>query len=287
MLLTSGRILAQLNQHFSGEIKLIFQPAEEVLPGGAKGMIEAGVLQNPNVQAITAQHVLPSLECGKVGFRAGRIMASGDEINIRLKGKGGHAAMPESINDTVLIASQIVVALQQIVSRLAPPSVPTVLSFGRFIADGLHNIIPEEVLIQGTFRTYDENWRAQAKEHIRRIAMKTAEAYGAKAEVVIDDGYPFLVNDTALTKIASEAAVEYVGHDNVVEMAQRMTTEDFAHYSQQLPACFYRLGTGSLKKGISAGLHSPHFDIDEGCLETGSGLMAWVAIRQINSLNEI
>jgi amidohydrolase len=287
MLLTAGRILTQMNQHYNGEIKLIFQPAEEILPGGAKGMIDAGVLKNPEVQAITAQHVLPSLECGKIGIRPGQCMASGDEIDIRVTGTGGHAALPNSINDTVLIASQIVVSLQQVVSRFAPPMVPTVLSFGRFIADGFHNVIPAEVIIQGTLRTFDEIWREQAKEHIKRIACKIAEAHGAQAEVMINNGYPVLMNNQLLCGLAMDAAIEYVGRDNVVEMEQRMTTEDFAHYSQHIPACFYRLGTGSIKKGISAGLHSPHFDIDEGCLETGSGLMAWIALNQLKSLNNI
>jgi amidohydrolase len=284
MLLTAGRILNDLNQHFEGTIKLIFQPAEEVLPGGALGIIESGALLNPDAKAMIAQHVLPTLESGKIGFRPGAFMASGDEINIRVKGRGGHAAMPDQINDTVLVAAQIIVNLQQIVSRLAPPSIPTVLSFGRVQANGLHNIIPDEVLIQGTFRTFDEKWRSKAKEHIINIATHTAAASGAKAEVLIDHGYPFLVNDIALTQIAAEAARVYAGPENVVELEQRMTTEDFAHYAQHMPSCFYRLGTGNTNKGISAGLHSSNFDIDESSLELGSGLMAWIALEQLRQL---
>ncbi len=282
MLLTAARILQQIRSNFQGTVKLIFQPAEEVLPGGALGMMAAGALKNPDASVIMAQHVLPSLESGTVGFRPGAFMASGDEVNILVKGSGGHAAMPESLNDTVLAASQIVVALQQIASRLAPPAVPTVLSFGRIIAEGLHNIIPNEVLIQGTFRTFDEQWRKAAKEHIVRIAENTARALGCTAEVRIDKGYPFLVNDQHLTHGAMQAAIEYLGSDKVVELDLRMTTEDFAHYSQQLPACFYRLGTANKTKGITAGLHTAEFDIDEESLETGSGLMAWLALSQLS-----
>ncbi len=284
MLLTAGRILHEIRHDFRGSITLIFQPAEEVLPGGALGVIDSGVLQQPRAAAILGQHVLPSLESGKIGLRSGPFMASGDEINIRVKGRGGHAAMPEAIHDTVLIASQIVVSLQQLVSRMAPPSVPSVLSFGRLIADGLHNIIPDEVLIQGTFRTFDETWREKAKGHIRQIAEHTAAAAGAAAEVNIDQGYPFLENDAGMSQIAFEAARQFVGPENVMELDMRMTTEDFAHYAQIMPACFYRLGSGNKEKGIQAGLHTSDFDIDESSLQTGSGMMAWMALQQLNDL---
>lgn len=281
MLLVAGRILNDLKNHFNGSVKLLFQPAEEKLPGGALGMIEAGVLQTPDVLSLTGQHVLPTLEAGKVGFRTGAFMASTDEITIHIIGNGGHAAMPDQINDTVLIASQVVVALQQIASRMAPPLIPTVLSFGRMIADGAHNIIPAEVLIQGTFRTFDETWRAKAKELIRQIATHTAAASGAKAVVEIQDGYPVLMNDQKLTLAAIEAAKEFLGKENVILIDQRMTAEDFAWYTHHVPSCFYRIGTGNASKGISAGLHTPHFDIDEAMLEHGSGLLAWMAISQL------
>lgn len=284
MLLTAGRIIFEMRQHFSGIIKLIFQPAEEMLPGGALGMIDAGVLEKPKVSAIIGQHVHPSLEAGMIGFKAGPFMASGDEINIKVKGKGGHAAMPEAIDDTVLIASQIVIGLQQIVSRHAPPSIPTVLSFGRLIANGFHNIIPDEVIIQGTLRTFNEAWRQKAKDHIIQIAQNTAAASGAIAEVQIDHGYPFLVNNDKLTSIAMEAAITYLGSENVVQLEQRMTTEDFGHYSHRIPACFYRLGTGNTRNNITSGLHTPTFDIDETSLETGSGLMAYMALQQLNKI---
>ncbi|NOU46307.1 MAG: amidohydrolase [Bacteroidales bacterium] len=284
MLLSAGRILQEMRQHFNGTVKLIFQPAEEKLPGGAVEIIRAGGLENPGPDQIIGQHVLPTLESGKVGFRSGAFMASGDEINIRVIGKGGHAAMPEKINDTVLIASQIVVNLQQVVSRFASPLIPTVLSFGKIVANGAHNVIPSEVLIQGTFRTFDETWRAKAKEHIIRIAQQTAAAGGAKAEVMIEQGYPFLWNDEVTTRTAKLAAIEYLGKENVIDLDQRMTTEDFAWYSQQLPACFYRIGTRNESQHITSDLHTATFDIDENILETGTGLMAYIALKQLSNL---
>lgn len=283
MLLTAARILHELRNHFEGSVKLIFQPAEEKLPGGALEMIEAGVLKNPEVTSIYGQHVLPSLESGKVGFRSGPFMASSDEINIRIFGRGGHAAMPHLLTDTILAASQVIVALQQLSSRHAPPLVPTVLSFGSISGNGAHNVIPDEVLIKGTFRTFDEQWRAEAKNLIRNIATHTALAVGAQAEVDITDGYPVLVNDEQTTVAAMKAAREYMGEDQVVAIESRMTAEDFAWYTQQLPACFYRIGTANPSKGITANLHTPDFDIDESMLEQGSGLMAWMAYRRLSA----
>ncbi len=291
MLLTAARILNELRAHFEGSVKLVFQPAEEKLPGGAIGMIEAGVLKNPEVETMIGQHVLPTLEAGKVGFRPGSFMASSDEINIRIYGKGGHAAMPHLLTDTILAASHVVVALQQISSRHAPPLVPTVLSFGAIIGNGAHNVIPDEVFIRGTFRTFDEQWRATAIDLIRSIAMHTAQAAGAQAEVDITDGYPVLVNDEQNTLAAMKAAKEYLGEDQVVTLESRMTAEDFAWYTQYVPACFYRIGTANSAKGITANLHTPEFDIDESMLEQGSGLMAWMAYKRLstglNTVNSI
>ncbi len=281
MLLTAARILKQIEPQLHGQVKLIFQPAEEKLPGGALGIIKDGGLLNPAPFSITGQHVFPNLECGKVGFKSGPYMASADEITITIKGKGGHAAMPDQINDTVLTAAQLIVNMQQVVSRFAPPGIPSVLSFGRVIADGIFNIIPNEVLIQGTFRTFNEEWRALAKQHIQNIAENTAKSTGTIAEVQIEDGYPFLINDAETTETARAAAIEYMGSENVVELSQRMTAEDFAWYSQQMPACFYRIGTANINKGITSNLHSPTFDIDEDSMEHGSGLMAWMAVYQL------
>jgi len=280
-LLGATRILEELNHNFEGTLRLIFQPSEEKFPGGALAMINDGVLENPRPDKIFGQHVLPTLEAGKVGFKAGRYMASTDEIYLTVKGKGGHAATPELNTDTVLIASHIVVALQQVVSRSAPPGIPTVLSFGKFIANGRTNIIPNEVKIDGTFRTFDEKWRSQAHEKITSLAQGLAQSMGGECEVFIDKGYPFLVNDDELTAKSKDLAVEFLGADNVVELEQRMTAEDFAYYSHIISACFYRLGVKNPEWQEIRNLHTPNFDADESSIETGMGLMAWLALMNI------
>lgn len=278
-LLGAAKILNEIKDSFEGTIKLIFQPAEEKLPGGASIMIKDGVLENPTVASIFGQHVLPQLETGKVAFRAGIAMASCDEIYVTVKGKGGHGAVPHLAIDPVLIASHIVVALQSVVSRNANPTIPSVLSIGKFIANGATNIIPDEVRLEGTFRTFDEKWRAEAHEKIKTICHHTAAAFGGTCDVLIDVGYPFLKNDEATTATAFELAKQYLGEANVEEMPARMTAEDFSYYSQVVPACFYRLGTGNIAKGITSPIHTPTFDVDENCLKIGSGLMAWIAVN--------
>ena len=283
-LLGTAKILNEIRNEFEGTIRLIFQPSEEKFPGGALAMIKAGVLKNSVPQCILGQHVLPTLEAGKVGFMSGRYMASTDEVYLTVKGKPGHAATPELNIDPVLIASHIIVALQQVVSRMAPPGTPTVLSFGRVIADGRTNIIPSEVKIDGTFRTFDETWRAHAHEKIIMIAKGMAESMGGTCDVFIDKGYPFLVNDDLVTLKAKILAQEFLGPENVVELEQRMTAEDFAYYTQIIPACFYRLGVKDPSWETIRNLHTPEFDADERSLETGMGLMAWIAINQLKPL---
>lgn len=280
-LLGASKILNSLKDQFEGTIKLIFQPSEERFPGGASIMIKEGVLENPAPDKMFGQHVLPTLEAGKVGLRSGKYMASADEVYLTIKGKGGHGATPELIVDPVLIAAHILVALQQIVSRNAPPQLPALLSFGRFIAEGQTNIIPNEVRLDGTFRTFDEQWRAEAHLKIKNMAQSIARGMGGDCEVFIDKGYPFLVNDETLTKNAKQYAIEYMGKDNVVDLELRMAAEDFAYYSQLVPSCFYRLGTRNESKGIINNLHTPLFDIDETSLETGAGLMAWMAVSAL------
>lgn len=283
-LLGTVRILNSLKDSFEGSVKFMFQPAEEKLPGGAIKMIEAGVLDHPAPNVIMAQHVYPDLEVGKVGFRPGMYMASADEVNLFIRGKGGHAAMPDRINDTVLATAEIIVALQKIVSRKAPPAVPTVLSFGIVTAEGAHNVIPSEVVVRGTFRTFDEAWRKKAHALIRETATLVAKSQGTACEVVIDCGYPFLENDPGVTGTTRAAAEEYLGKQNVVDLDVRMTAEDFASFAQRVPACFYRLGVANKKRGITAGLHTPDFDVDEKAIEIGTGLMAWVSLKQLKVL---
>ncbi len=284
-LLGASAILNELKDEFEGTIKLIFQPSEEKFPGGASMMIAEGVLENPRPEKMFGQHVLPTLEAGKVGFKAGKYMASTDEVYLTVKGRGGHGATPELNVDPVLIAAHILVALQQIVSRNAPPQLPAVLSFGRFIAEGQTNIIPNEVKLDGTLRTFDENWRAEAHMKITHMAQSIAESMGGSCDVFIDKGYPFLVNDAEVTEKARLAAIEYLGAEQVVNLDLRMTAEDFAYYSQQLPVCFYRLGVRNEEKGIVHNLHTTRFDVDESSLETGAGLMAWLAVKALENNN--
>jgi len=277
-LLGAARILNTLKTEFEGTIKLIFQPGEEKIPGGASLMIQEGVL-SPKPQAIIGQHVMPLLPVGKVGFREGMYMASADELYVRVIGKGGHGAMPENCIDPVLIASHIIIALQQIVSRNAPPKIPSVLSFGKVIAQGATNIIPNEVYMEGTFRTFDEEWRSQAHQKMIKIAQSIAEGMGGTCEFEVRRGYPFLKNNPELTRKAKNAAIAYLGEENVVDLDIWLASEDFAYYSQIADACFYRLGTRNESKGIISGVHTPTFDIDEQALEIGAGLMAWLALQ--------
>lgn len=284
-LLGAAWILNQIKEEFGGTIRLIFQPSEEQYPGGAFLMIKEGVLENPTPEAIFGQHVLPDLPVGMVGFKPGKYMASTDEIYLTVKGHGGHAAQPEKNIDPIVIASQIIVALQQIVSRNTPPLIPCVLSFGKFIANGRTNIIPDEAKIEGTIRTFSEPWRAEAHELIKRTASGIATALGGECEVFIDKGYPYVVNDEPLTLQAKEYAIEYLGADKVIDLEERMTAEDFAYYSQVIPGCFYRLGVRNEEKGMIYGLHNSRFDADEQSLAVGAGLMAWLAFRKLSSLS--
>lgn len=280
-LLGAAKILQQFRDEFTGTVKLIFQPSEETFPGGASMMIKEGILENPKPSAIFGQHVLPELEAGKIGLKAGQYMASTDEIYLTVHGKGGHGATPDLNIDTVVIASHIIIALQQIISRNATPTIPSVLSFGSVKAEGRTNIIPNEVKIAGTFRTFNEKWRADAHEKITRLAKGIAESMGGSCDVFIDKGYPFLVNDADVTLNTREAAVRYLGAENVVDLEQRMTAEDFAYYSQLVPACFYRLGVRNESKGIIHNLHTSRFDADEKSLETGAGFMAYLAVNAL------
>lgn len=280
-LLGAAHIMNDLKDLFEGTIKLVFQPGEERLPGGASLMIKEGVLENPRPANIVGQHVMPLIKAGKVGFRSGMYMASADEIFLRVKGKGGHAAMPETLVDPVLITSHILVALQQIVSRNASPKIPSVLSFGKVIAEGATNIIPNEVYVEGTFRTMNEEWRFNAHEKIKKLAEGIAESMGGICEVEVKVGYPFLKNTPELADQLKEFAIEYLGEENVEDLDLWMAAEDFSFYSQVVDACFYRLGIRNEEQGITSGLHTPTFNIDESCLTVGAGLMAFMALKQL------
>ncbi len=282
-LLGAAKILNEVRDQFEGTIKLIFQPGEEIIPGGASLMIKDKVLENPRPNYILGQHVMPMIPAGKVGFRSGLYMASADELYLTIKGKGGHGAMPETFIDPVLISAHLLVALQQIVSRVANPKIPSVLSFGRVEALGATNIIPNEVKIQGTFRTLDEAWRAKAHQKMRQIAEGIVEGMGGQLDFEIRKGYPFLKNNPELTARSVDAARDYLGAENVLDLDIWMAAEDFAYFSQEIDGCFYRLGTRNEARGITSGVHTPTFDIEEEALEIGSGLMAWLAVSELAS----
>jgi len=282
-LLGVAMILNRLKAQFGGTVKLIFQPGEERLPGGASLMIKEGVLKNPIPQSVIGQHVMPFIETGKVGFREGKYMASCDELFMTVKGKGGHGAHPHQNIDPIVIMAHIITALQQIVSRVADPRTPTVLSWGKIQANGATNVIPDEVYLEGTFRTFDEKWRSEAHEKMVKMAVGIAESMGGACDFEVRKGYPFLINEIETTRQARLLAEEYLGKENVVELDLWPAAEDFSYYSQEANACFYRLGTGNVAKGIRSAVHTPTFDIDEQSLQVGAGLMAFIALRKLGN----
>lgn len=281
-LLGTVKILHELRDQFEGTVKCIFQPGEERLPGGASIMIKEGVLENPKPLSIFGQHVHPPLRAGMIGLKPGVYMASTDEIYVTVKGRGGHGAMPQECIDPVVITAQMIVALQQIVSRYGDPGVPSVLTFGKINSTGgATNIIPNEVKLEGTFRTMNEKWRAEAHKRMKKIAESMVKSMGGACEFNIVRGYPVLFNHEELTLRTKKWAIEFLGKDKVVDLPMRMTAEDFAYFSQAMPACFYRLGTGNPERGITSPIHTDTFDIDETALETGVGLMTWLAIKEL------
>ena len=278
-LLGAAKILNETKEDWEGTVKLIFQPGEEKNPGGASILIKEGVLENPAPQKIFALHVHPGMEAGTFSFRGGMVMASADEIYITIKCKGGHAAAPHFTADSILIASHLVVSLQQIVSRNNNPFNPSVLSITAFNGGNTTNVIPSEVKLMGTFRAMNEEWRFKAHELIIKQTKELVGAMGADVDVRIDVGYPFLYNNVALSEEAKLVAIDYAGAKNVLETELRMGAEDFAYYAQQIPGCFFRLGAGNKAKGIMSNVHTPTFDIDESAIESGMGMMAWMAIN--------
>lgn len=275
-LLGAAKILHELKDEWQGTIKLIFQPGEEKNPGGASYMIKEGVLENPKPSGIVAMHVHTGMPVGKTSFRSGKVMASADELYFTIKGKGGHAAAPHLCVDPILIASHLIIALQQVVSRNSNPFNPTVLSITSIQGGATTNVIPNEVKLMGTFRAMDEGWRAEAHNLIEKISRELVHSMGGEIDVNIDKGYPAVINNEKLNDIVSTAAKEFLGEENVEETELRMGAEDFGYYAQQIPACFYRVGVMNKEKGITSGVHTPTFNIDENAIEVGMGMMAWL-----------
>lgn len=275
-LLGAAKILNELKDEWEGTVKLIFQPGEEKNPGGASLMIKDGVLENPRPQAILALHVNTILEIGQLSFRSGKVMASADELYFTIKGKGGHAASPHLTVDPILISSHLIIALQQLVSRNNNPFNPSVLSITSFNAGNTTNVIPNEVKLMGTFRAMDEEWRFKAHDLIQKVTTDLVKSMGGEVDLRIDVGYPCVMNNDQLNDAARKKGEEYLGKENVSETELRMGAEDFGYYAQEIPACFYRLGTMNKAKGITAGVHTPVFNIDESAIEIGMGMMAWL-----------
>lgn len=278
-LLGAIRVVDQLKDHLKGELLFIFQPGEEKVPGGAKLMLEEGIFSDLKPDYIIAQHVLPDMEAGRVGFKPGIYMASSDEIYIDVKGKGGHGALPQQINDPVLMASHILISLQQEIHRRSPSGIPTVLSFGKVVADGAVNVIPDQVRLEGTFRTMNEAWRARAHGLIHQIASGIASSMGGTCGVEIRNGYPVLFNDEELTGFCRDQALDLLGPDHVEEMDIRMTAEDFAWFAQSVPGMMYRLGVKKPGSDRVHPLHTAGFTVDESALETGISLFAFLAVK--------
>jgi hippurate hydrolase len=276
ILLGATRILQELKEDWEGSVRLIFQPGEERNPGGASILIKEGVLDNPRPSAIFGLHVHPGLEIGKLSFRSGQVMASADELYFTIRSKGGHAAAPHTTVDTILVASHLVIALQQIISRNRNPFSPSVLSITSFQGGYTTNVIPSEVKLMGTFRAMDEAWRFKAHELIRKLSTELVSSMGAELDLHIDVGYPMVYNEERLHSEARQQAEKYMGNGNVLETEIRMGSEDFGYYTQVIPGCFYRLGVMNEKKGIISGVHTPTFNIDESAIEIGMGMMAWL-----------
>jgi hippurate hydrolase len=277
-LLGAAKILFELKDEWEGTIKLIFQPGEEKNPGGASILIKEGVLENPKPEAIVGMHVNPQLQVGKLSYRSGMVMASADELYITLKGKGGHAAAPHFTHDTLLAASHITIGLQHIISRNNNPFNPSLITITSIQGGNTTNVIPSEVKMMGTLRCMNEEWRTKAHELIKKYVTETATTMGIIAEVHIDIGYPFVLNNAAVTENARAAAKQFINPELVEETELRMGAEDFGYYSHQIPGTFFRLGTMNAAKGITSGVHTPTFNIDEAAIELGVGIMAWMGI---------
>ena len=273
-LLGATKILTQIKEHLKGSVMVIFEPSEEMYPGGARMMMNDGLFDEVTPNEIYSFHCLPEMDCGKVGMRKGKYMASTDELYWTIKGRGGHGATPHLSVDPILIASHIVVALQQLVSRNASPMMPTTLSFGKFNANGRTNIIPDEVKMEGIIRTFDEAWRLECHEKIRKISCGIAESMGGECDLFIDYGYPYVYNDEDCTQQVYDNASAFLGKENVEWLDMRMTAEDFAFFAQKIPACYFRVGI-HIPDTPFCNLHRPNLMVDERSIELASGLEAY------------
>ena len=283
ILLGTAKILKSMENNLCGNVKLFFQPAEESV-GGAERMIEDGVMENPKVDAIFGLHVSPEIEVGKIGIKYGQTNAYTDGVEIIVHGKGCHAARPQEGIDAIVIAGQIIIALQSIVSRNVDPINSAVVTIGAISGGTRGNIIADRVELKGTIRTLDFDTRASVIKRIKGITTQIAEAMGGRAECIINEGYIALVNTDEIVDIARDSGEGVLGVDNVTILkSPRLGGEDFAYFAKAAPAAFYRLGCGNIEKGIVHGAHSCRFDIDEDCLVYGTALQVQNVLSFLDS----
>ncbi|MDD4601817.1 N-acetyldiaminopimelate deacetylase [bioreactor metagenome] len=267
ILLGAARILSELKDSLSGKIRLIFQPSEEVFPGGAVKMIEEGVLKG--VDIIFALHLWQPLQVGTIGVSYGAVMASPDEFTINISGRGGHGGMPHQAIDALLTGAQVVNALNTVVSRNINPLEHAVLSIGVFKSGDMPNVVADLAVIKGTVRTFDEGVRKTIFTRIEQITQGICQAAGAKYSIAKTFGFPPVINDPALARVVAGAACETVGNENVLEVKPSMVAEDFSLYQQKVPGVYIYVGAGNAEKGIIYPQHHPQYDMDEKALAHG------------------
>lgn len=277
ILLGFAEVLFRFKNQLKHPVKLIFQPGEEVNPGGANLIIDEGGLSNPKVSKMFALHVFPDFEFGNVGFREGLYMASSDELHVEITGKGGHGALIGQTINPMFMGAEFILAAQNYVNSNSPDDVPSVINFGRFEALGSTNVVPQSAIINGTFRTMNEEWRELAKIELKSIAERISLKYGGNIKLNISKGYPFLKNDPILTEKVRGIACERLGEEHVHDLDLRLTAEDFAFYSHLVPVCFFRLGVGNKSKGITHNVHQSRFDIEHKAMKTGLKLFYSIA----------
>ncbi len=282
MLLGVTRLLLDRRDDFAGTVKVLFQPAEESPPGGAKPMIEAGVLEDPPVDAVFGIHVAQEHPVGEIRLRPGPAMAAADRFTIRIRGKGGHGARPQSTIDPIVIGAHIVTALQTLVSRSVDPTEEAVVTVGVFKAGEAFNVIPDTAELGGTVRTFTPENRDLLEERIGTLARGIAQAMGAEIDYAYTRGYPATVNDSEMTELVREEAAKVVGADHVVESPLIMGAEDFSYFLEARPGAFWFVGSKNPERGLVWGHHHPKFDLDEAAMAIGMESMASVALRYLS-----
>jgi amidohydrolase len=283
MLLGVARLLSEQRDSFAGTVKLLFQPAEELPPGGAKPMIEAGVLNDPPVDAVFGIHVDQDEPVGKISLAPGPVMAAADRFTILIKGKGGHGAKPQTSVDPIAIGAQIVTALQTLISREYDPVATGVVSVCAFLSGSAFNVIPDTAELRGTVRTFTPENRTMLSERIPELVKGIAAAMRAEAEVRYDFGYPATINDPAMTELVREVVTEVVGAENVIDAEPQMGAEDFSYFLRERPGSFFFIGSKNEERGLTWGHHHPRFDIDEAVLGVGVESLARTALRYLQS----